>query len=131
MFVLPKINAMESKEFLIQKRFLLQDISTMGTLSVISWIVKDLSYLTILSRQSEKLYLTIESVQDSCAIVLMSNCSGNFSRPCFPLKVNGNRLSPYYMEPKHTGALWVYISTPLPNPSENTGVYVCLVETVH
>ena len=39
--------------------------------------------------------------------------------------VNGNRLAPYYMGPKHTGELWVYISTPLPNPSGNTGVMVC------
>ena len=31
--------------------------------------------------------------------------------------VNGNRLAPYYMGPKHTGELWVYIGTPLPNPS--------------
>ena len=36
--------------------------------------------------------------------------------------VNGNRLAPYYMGPKHTGELWVYIGTPLPNPSGNTGV---------
>ena len=33
---------------------------------------------------------------------------------------------PYYMGPKHTGELWVYIGTPLPNPSGNTGVMVCL-----
>ena len=38
---------------------------------------------------------------------------------------NGNRLAPYYMGPKHTGELWVYIGTPLPNPSGNTGVMVC------
>ena len=38
--------------------------------------------------------------------------------------VNGNRLAPYYMGPKHTGELWVYIGTPLPNPSGNTGVIV-------
>ena len=38
--------------------------------------------------------------------------------------VNGNRLAPYYMGPKHTGELWVYIGTPLPNPSGNTGVMV-------
>ena len=35
----------------------------------------------------------------------------------------GNRLALYYMGPKHTGELWVYISTPLPNPSGNTGVF--------
>ena len=29
------------------------------------------------------------------------------------------------MGPKHTGELWVYIGTPLPNPSGNTGVMVC------
>ena len=40
--------------------------------------------------------------------------------------VNGNRLAPYYMGPKHTGELWVYIGTPLPNPSGNTGVMVCV-----
>ena len=38
--------------------------------------------------------------------------------------VNGNRLTLYYMAPKHTGELWVYISTPLSNPSGNTGVMV-------
>ena len=38
---------------------------------------------------------------------------------------NGNRLAPYYMGPKHTGKLWVYIGTPLPNRSGNTGVMVC------
>ena len=40
--------------------------------------------------------------------------------------VNGNRLAPYYMGPKHTGRLWVNIGTPLPNPSGNKGVMVCL-----
>ena len=38
--------------------------------------------------------------------------------------INGNRLAPYYMGAKHTGELWVYIGTPLPNPSGNTGVLV-------
>ena len=38
-----------------------------------------------------------------------------------------NRLAPYYMGPKHTGELWVYIGTPLPNPSGNTGVMLCYV----
>ena len=28
---------------------------------------------------------------------------------------------------KHTGEPWVYIGTPLPNPSGNTGVMVCYV----
>ena len=28
------------------------------------------------------------------------------------------------MEPKYTGGLWVFIATPLPNPSGNTGVAV-------
>ena len=28
---------------------------------------------------------------------------------------------------KHTGELWVYFGTPLPNPSGNTGVMVCAV----
>ena len=37
-----------------------------------------------------------------------------------------NRLAPYYMGPKRTGELWVYIGTPLPNPSGNTGVMVCM-----
>ena len=41
--------------------------------------------------------------------------------------VNGNRLAPYYMVPKHTGELWVYIGTPLPNPSGNTGVMICVI----
>ena len=41
--------------------------------------------------------------------------------------VNGNRLAPYYMGPKHTSELWVYISTPLPNPSGNTGVMLCML----
>ena len=27
---------------------------------------------------------------------------------------------------KHTGELWVYIGTPLPNPSGNTGVMLCM-----
>ena len=27
---------------------------------------------------------------------------------------------------KHTGEPWVYIGTPLPNPSGNTGVMVCM-----
>ena len=41
--------------------------------------------------------------------------------------VNGNRLAPYYMGPKkHTGELWVYIGTLLPNNSGNTGVIVCV-----
>ena len=31
------------------------------------------------------------------------------------------------MGPKHTGELWVYIGTPLPNLSGNTGVIVCYV----
>ena len=30
------------------------------------------------------------------------------------------------MGPKHTGELWVYIGTPLPNPSGNTGVMLCM-----
>ena len=30
------------------------------------------------------------------------------------------------MGPKHTGELWVYIGTPLANPSGNTGVMVCM-----
>ena len=30
------------------------------------------------------------------------------------------------MGPKHTSELWVYISTPLPNPSGNTSKYVVL-----
>ena len=29
--------------------------------------------------------------------------------------------------PKHTGELWVYIGTPLPNSTGNTGVTVCNV----
>ena len=28
---------------------------------------------------------------------------------------------------KHTGELWVYIGAPLPNPSGNTGVMVCVM----
>ena len=28
---------------------------------------------------------------------------------------------------KHTGELWVYIGTPLPNPSGNTGVMLCML----
>ena len=28
---------------------------------------------------------------------------------------------------KHTGEPWVYIGTPLPNPSGNTGVMVCVM----
>ena len=40
--------------------------------------------------------------------------------------VNGNRLAPYYLGPKHTGELWVSIGTPLPNPSGNTGVMLCM-----
>ena len=39
--------------------------------------------------------------------------------------VNGNRLTPYYMGPKHTGERWVFVGTSLPNPSGNTGVLVC------
>ena len=39
--------------------------------------------------------------------------------------VNGNRLAPYYMGPKHTGELCVNVGTPLRNPSGNTGVMVC------
>ena len=39
--------------------------------------------------------------------------------------VNGNRLA--YMGPKRTGELLVYIGTPLPNPSGNTGVMVCVI----
>ena len=41
--------------------------------------------------------------------------------------VNGNRLAPYYIGPKHTGELWVYIGTPLPNLSGNTGLIICYV----
>ena len=44
--------------------------------------------------------------------------------------VNGNRLAPYYMGPKHTGELWVYIGTPLPNPSGNTDVMVCVWKSI-
>ena len=42
--------------------------------------------------------------------------------------VNGNRLAPYYVRPKDTGELWVYVVIPLPNPSGNTDVmvYVCV-----
>ena len=29
------------------------------------------------------------------------------------------------MGSKHTGELWVYVGTPMPNPSGNTGVMVC------
>ena len=43
--------------------------------------------------------------------------------------VNGNRLAPYYNGPKHTGELWVYIGTPLPNPPGNTGV--CFLNIDH
>ena len=32
----------------------------------------------------------------------------------------------YYMGPKHTGELWVYNGTPLPNPLGNTGIMVCM-----
>ena len=48
--------------------------------------------------------------------------------------VNGNRLAPYYMGPKHTGELWVYIGTPLPNPQGNIsvmGYYVIDTTAVH
>ena len=31
---------------------------------------------------------------------------------------------------KHTGELWVYIGTPLPNPSGNTGVMLCMYLTL-
>ena len=34
--------------------------------------------------------------------------------------------SPLLHGPKHTGELWVYIGTPLPNPSGNAGVMVCM-----
>ena len=30
------------------------------------------------------------------------------------------------MGPKHAGELWVYIGTPLPNPSGNAGVMFCM-----
>ena len=32
---------------------------------------------------------------------------------------------PYYMGPKHTGELWVYIGTPLCNLLGNTGIMIC------
>ena len=39
---------------------------------------------------------------------------------------NGNRLAIYYMGEKYTSEPWVYNSTPLPNPSGNTGVMLCM-----
>ena len=34
--------------------------------------------------------------------------------------------SPIKLDLKHTSKLWAYVSTPLPNPSGNTGVMVCI-----
>lgn len=55
-----------------------QDVAIVGGLAVIFWILKDLTYQTMLSMQCEKFYLAIITVQDTCEITLLTNCSGMF-----------------------------------------------------
>ncbi|XP_047035615.1 uncharacterized protein LOC124641558 [Helicoverpa zea] len=51
-------------------------------LSIGSWAVKTLIWQTLLTRQCEKFYISMENVRDSCLNVLKSNCSDEKKKLC-------------------------------------------------
>lgn len=55
---------------------LLQNTAFFASIYIYVWILKDLSWQAIMSHQCEKFYLAIQDAQDTCALILKSNCSG-------------------------------------------------------
>ena len=42
------------------------------------WLLKNLFWQLLLGQQCEKFYIAVQRVKDSCAMILMSNCSGMY-----------------------------------------------------
>ena len=60
---------------------------------------------------------SLDSIPRSSKVLLGFSMKFSVARSWICARLNDNRLASYYMGPKHTGELWVYIGTPLPNPS--------------
>ena len=59
-------------------QILLQEQTLYFILAVLCWMIKDLMWQTVLIQQCEKFYLALQRIQDTCAVVLKSTCSGKF-----------------------------------------------------
>ncbi|KAJ8708508.1 hypothetical protein PYW07_010633 [Mythimna separata] len=51
-------------------------------MSVLCWLVKILAWLTMFMQSCEVFYLTVDSVRDSCAVILMSSRSDAERKLC-------------------------------------------------
>ncbi|KAF9799872.1 hypothetical protein SFRURICE_017106 [Spodoptera frugiperda] len=51
--------------------------ASVASVTIYCWMIKDFMWQTTLSYQCEKLYIAIQSVQDTCTSILRSNCSEN------------------------------------------------------
>lgn len=54
-----------------------QDETILRALSLLSWLVKDVIWQSMLVQPCEKFYLAIQSVQDTCTLMRETNGSGN------------------------------------------------------
>lgn len=53
-----------------------QPNATLSAVSIYMWLAKGILLQVILTQECEKLYKAVENVQDTCAIVFKSGCSG-------------------------------------------------------
>ena len=67
---------MARKRNLICFFFLLQDKTVMTAVFIISWLLKNFTWLTILIQNCEKFYSAVQSVQDTCTLFSKSSYSG-------------------------------------------------------
>lgn len=64
------------QKYLLTILYALQYEETLLSVGVLCWLIKGLVWQTILIYQCEEFYSAVESVQDTCALILKSNCSG-------------------------------------------------------
>ncbi|KAJ8708861.1 hypothetical protein PYW08_010243 [Mythimna loreyi] len=57
-------------------------VAVLALMSVMCWLVKVLMLLTIFMQRCEAFYLTVQTVRDSCAVILMSNRSDAERKLC-------------------------------------------------